>query len=156
MEITDRLFSIKPFESSPAEKVRCDYSCYMHNGTVAMRLFCTDRRIPENADLTRQYCIPYATVTVNLDVSSLLPYDHQFIDENNLPGIGKWLSDNGIAQPTGIIAPSGYCIYEAYRFNVPEKTLKEVAEHRRQCRTNPPNIAHADLIRNQNTPKPKK
>jgi hypothetical protein len=54
----------------------------------------------------------------------------QFVDENNLPGIGAWLRQNNIAQPTGMHAASGYCLYEAYRFNLNEKDLKEVISRR--------------------------
>lgn len=60
------------------------------------------------------YWEPYATVTVNLQY----PVDKNvaFVDENNLPGIGKWLEENGIAEPTGIVRQSGYCTYPLYRF----------------------------------------
>jgi hypothetical protein len=61
----------------------------------------------------------------------------QFIDENNLPGIGAWLRANNIAHPTGYHCPSGYCMYEAYAFNLPEKDLKEVINRRNELGTAP-------------------
>ena len=56
---------------------------------------------------------PYADVTRWLfDVG-----DRQaFVDENNMPGIGQWLEDNGLATYTGIDMPSGYCMYPLYEF----------------------------------------
>lgn len=156
MDTEDMLFMIKPFDSFPAERVRCEFTSYHHNGTMAMVLFCTEKGIPESADITKQYCIPYGNVTVNLDVSHLLDYNIQFVDESNLPGIGRWLSDNGIAQPTGIIAPSGYNLYQAYRFDLPEKALKEVVQRREQLGTKPPRISQVDISSGRNTPKPKK
>lgn len=156
MEITDRLYSIKPFESYPSEQVRCEFCSYHYNGTMAMRLYGTDSRIPESTDISKQYCVPYANVTVNLDVSHLLGYDQQFIDESNLPGIGRWLEENGIARPTGIIAPSGYNMYEAYQFLLPEKTLKEVKERRSTLGTEPPRITIRENNSNHSTPKPRK
>jgi len=60
----------------------------------------------------------YGTLTVNLPDSFLLPEDTQFVDENNLPGIGKWLEDNELATPTETIQQSGFCTYRAYKFNL--------------------------------------
>lgn len=94
------------------------------------------------SDPRKLYCEPFGVVTVNLFESKLLPYNMQFVDENNLPGIGAWLRQNGIAQPTGTHAASGYCLYEAYRFNLDAKDLKEVIDRRQQLGTQPPEQRH--------------
>lgn len=62
----------------------------------------------------------YATVTVNLPESTFFERNIQFVDENNMPGIGKWLEDNGIATNTGYAAQSGFCTYPLYEFNIDE------------------------------------
>ena len=48
-----------------------------------------------------------------------------FVDENNLPGIGEWLEANGLAINTGILMPSGYCVYPLYEFT--DKFFESVA-----------------------------
>lgn len=60
----------------------------------------------------------YGTLTVNLPDSVLLDEDTQFVDENNLPGIGKWLEDNELGIPIGTEQLSGFCTYRAYKFNL--------------------------------------
>lgn len=62
----------------------------------------------------------YAVITVNLPESDLLPWDTQFIDNNNHPWVYKWLIDNGIAEPTGLIRRSGFCSYPAMKFHMAE------------------------------------
>ena len=111
----------------------CSVASYTNNGTLAIQLF-NKPEMPEGfhlpEDPRKQFCEPFGIVTVNLFESTLLPYNVQFVDENNLPGIGAWLRQNNIAQPTGMHAASGYCLYEAYRFNLNEKDLKEVISRR--------------------------
>lgn len=60
----------------------------------------------------------YAVITVNLPESDLLPWDTQFIDNNNHPWAYKWLIDNDIAEPTGLICRSGFCSYPAMKFHI--------------------------------------
>ena len=121
-------------------EVMCSVASYSNNGTLAIQLF-NRPSLPEGypmpSDPRKLYCEPFGVVTVNLFESKLLPYNMQFVDENNLPGIGAWLRQNGIAQPTGYHAASGYCLYEAYRFNFNEKDLKEVMDRRQQLGTQP-------------------
>ena len=88
-------------------------------------------------DPRKQFCEPFGVVTVNLFESGILPYNVQFVDENNLPGIGAWLRKNGIAEPTGVHSRSGYCMYEAYSFKIPQKDLKEIIERRNDLGYNP-------------------
>ena len=136
MENTDELerqYSITLWEGLPPTEVMCSVASYTNNGTLAIQLF-NKPEMPEGfhlpEDPRKQFCEPFGVVTVNLFESTLLPYNVQFVDENNLPGIGAWLRQNNIAQPTGMHAASGYCLYEAYRFNLNEKDLKEVISRR--------------------------
>ena len=55
----------------------------------------------------------YAVVTVNLN-HPLQSDDMAFLDENNYPGIGKWIEKNRLGLPMGVIAASGYCRYRLY------------------------------------------
>lgn len=139
-EVLDRQYSIRLFDGMPPMEVMCSLASYTNNGTLALQLF-NKPDLPDGYPLPddprKLFCEPFGVVTVNLFESRLLPYSVQFIDENNLPGIGAWLRQNGIAQPTGVHAPSGYCLYEAYRFNIPEKDLKEVIDRRQQLGTQP-------------------
>lgn len=145
-EVLDRQYSIRLFDSMPPMEVMCSLASYTNNGTLALQLF-NKPDIPEeylpSGDPKKLFCEPFGIVTVNLFESSLLPYNVQFVDENNLPGIGAWLRQNGIAQPTGLHAASGYCLYEAYRFNIPEKDLKEVIDRRQQLGTQPMEQRHS-------------
>ena len=120
----------------PPQEVMCSVASYSCNGTLAFQLFGRSE-YGESADSRRQFCDPYGVATVNLPESAFLPYNVQFIDENNLPGIGAWLRANNIAHPTGYHCPSGYCLYEAYAFNLPEKDLKEVMNRRNELGTAP-------------------
>lgn len=138
-DITDKSFLITSFFQPEGVDVKCRFSSYTHNGTLAMQLFCRPDD-PIEASLFSAgkdpYCIPYGTVTVNLPLSDRLPLAVQFVDENNLPGIGQWLSKNGIAQPTGLYAQSGYCEYQAYKFNAPKQALEEVQTRRNEITQN--------------------
>ena len=120
----------------PPQDVMCSVASYSCNGTLAFQLF-GKSEYGEITDSRRQFCDPYGVATVNLPESAFLPYNVQFIDENNLPGIGAWLRANNIAHPTGYHCPSGYCMYEAYAFNLPEKDLKEVINRRNELGTAP-------------------
>ena len=133
IDVLDRQYSITLWEGLPPTEVMCSVASYTNNGTLAIQLF-NKPEMPEGfhlpEDPRKQFCEPFGVVTVNLFESTLLPYNVQFVDENNLPGIGAWLRQNNIAQPTGMHAASGYCLYEAYRFNLNEKDLKEVISRR--------------------------
>lgn len=60
----------------------------------------------------------YGDITVNLPNSHTLPSDCAFVNENNTPGIGRILTETGVATPLFQSARSGYCTYFAYRFNL--------------------------------------
>ena len=70
------------------------------NGTVALMLNETDGEL-------------YAVATVNL-CHPLQSESMAFLDENNLPGIGKWIEDNHLGMRTGVFAASGFCSYPLY------------------------------------------
>lgn len=123
-------------------EVKIEYAAYNCNGTLALQLFCkpNEDEMGYYSQFGRMakdpYQSPYGIATVNLPESEVLALNEQFVDENNLPGIGKWLKDKGIAEPVGIEAQSGYCKYPAYRFKVPEEALEKIRTARAE-------IAHA-------------
>lgn len=139
-DVLDKVFSIRLFSGVPEQDVMCSVASYSCNGTLAFQLFASPERFSggsNGSDLRRLFCEPFGVVTVNLPESGLLPHNVQFIDENNLPGIGAWLQKNNIASPTGYHCPSGYCLYEAYAFNLSSKDLKEVIDRRQDLGMNP-------------------
>ena len=74
---------------------------YRNNGTLAVLMF------KEVGEL-------YKNVTVN--VNHPMPSDEMmFLDENNLPGIGKWIRKNKIGINLGAIACSGQSKYPLYK-----------------------------------------
>ncbi len=56
---------------------------------------------------------PYGNVTINLN-HPLQSDRMAFLDENNMPGIGKWIEKNGLGSFTGVKACSGFCVYPLY------------------------------------------
>lgn len=58
---------------------------------------------------------PYATATVNFDF--LCP-GCAYVDDNNLPGIGKLLQKNDFAKPLGAKRHSGFVDYSLYEFDL--------------------------------------
>ena len=73
---------------------------YRNNGTVARMLNDPDGEL-------------YAVATVNLN-HPLQSDSMAFIDENNLPGIGKWIEENGLGVRMGVTATLGFCRYQLY------------------------------------------
>ena len=70
------------------------------NGTVAVLM------VKEDGEY-------YADVTVNLN-HPMQSSQFAFLDENNLPGIGEWLTDNNLGIFMGVKACSGFCVYPLY------------------------------------------
>ena len=143
MEKEKDIFEIEMF--GQRNEVRLDWASYGCNGTLALQLMCKPDEYEEGyysqfgrmADT--MYVVPYGVATVNLPDSEHLDLNEQFIDENNLPGIGEWLQRNNIARPTGRIGFSGYCMYPAYRFNAPKEALEKILSARQEIarRNNP-------------------
>lgn len=78
---------------------------YDNNGRLAVLAFTTD---------DGEY---FGDITVNLD--DPLPIgDYAFVDTNNSPWAVELLEKNGIAQPTGGYARSGFCLYPVYKFDL--------------------------------------
>lgn len=135
METNKDIFELEMFGQK--NEVKIEYACYNCNGTLALQLF--SKADDDELDFYKSignkisdpYVSPYGIATVNLPESTVLALNEQFIDENNLPGIGKWLVENRIAEPIGLAAQSGYCNYQAYRFNVPEEALEKIKSARR-------------------------
>lgn len=73
---------------------------YRNNGTLAVLMFKEDGEL-------------YGNVTVNLN-HPLQSDDMAFLDENNLPGIGKWLTKKKLGIDMGVKATSGFCSYPLY------------------------------------------
>lgn len=60
---------------------------------------------------------PFATVTVNI-MNGVASEEYQYIDTNNCSWAPKFIEDNGLGTPTGIMGFSGFCQYPLYRFNL--------------------------------------
>lgn len=71
------------------------------NGTVALVMETLDGEL-------------FDVATVNLN-NPMQSDDLAFLDENNLPGIGEWIEENGIGFHTGLLARSGFCVYPLYQ-----------------------------------------
>ena len=84
-------------------EVSLNFASYRNNDTLAVEM----NTVPDD-DF-------YAVITVNMN-SPLQNDTMAFVDENNLPGIGAWLRENGIAKPLGYIQRSGFCSYELFSF----------------------------------------
>lgn len=88
-------------------EVRFHTNHYANNNNLYIGLYSKDED---------DYWEPFADVTVNLPMKC--KENHGFVDVNNLPGIEKFLRENKIAEPTGTLMPSGYCVYPEYEFNM--------------------------------------
>ena len=112
--------------------MECELKTYHYGGTLAVQMFRTTPLQDAGMGLKsggedREL---FANLTVNLERSSELPLDVQFIDENNLPGIGDWLQENSMAEPYGVYATSGFFTYPSYRFKLSEEEKNLVRDIR--------------------------
>lgn len=138
------------------EDVKLFWEVYSCNGTLALQLNC--KPAEEDAAMFQRgldnpdevYIEPFGIVTVNLPESAFMPDNVQFVDTNNLPGIDRWLVENKIAEPTGIIARSGYCAYQAFKFNAPKEALMKVATRKEELHMN-----SAPLLRQESAHHPR-
>ena len=134
MENNKDIFTIEMF--GERNEVKLEFASYNCNGTLALQLFCKPDTqeagfYARDGEYSKNpYQVPYGVATVNLPESEMLKADTQFVDENNLPGIGQWLEENGIAIPMDIVAHSGYCTYRAYQFNVPKQARERIISAR--------------------------
>lgn len=66
-----------------------------------------------------EYPEPYGDLTVNLGIKC--KPNCAFIDiNNNGDSIINWLIANKLGMPTGRVAPSGFCVYPEFEFNMEE------------------------------------
>ena len=106
-------------------QVSVRYREYVNNSTLAVALYAKSE---DFFDIDDDDILPefesddfdelYAVLTVNLPESSMLDPDTQFIDNNNHPWAYKWLIDNDLAEPTGLIGRSWFCNYPAMKFHL--------------------------------------
>lgn len=73
---------------------------YQNNGTLAVLMYKEDGEF-------------YGDVTVNLN-DPLQSKGMAYLDENNLPGIGKWITEQKLGIDMGLSAQSGFCSYPLY------------------------------------------
>lgn len=65
------------------------------------------------------YAEPWSDLTVNLDFKCRT--NCAFIDINdNGKQIIDWLVKNNLGRPTGLILPSGFCVYPEFEFDMKE------------------------------------
>lgn len=82
------------------KKVCLTVSTYANNGTLAVLMTNING---EHLD----------TITVNLN--DMMQSDSMaYLDENNIPGIGKWVEKNGLGLPMYVTKKSGFCSYPLY------------------------------------------
>ena len=82
------------------KQVTLERSSYQNNGTVALIMNSLNGE-------------EYAVVTVNLN-HPMQSDSMVFLDENNYPGIGKWIERNHLGRQMGFVAASGFCRYPLY------------------------------------------
>ena len=107
--ISSKVYQIESYERT--YEVIPEYGTYQNNNSLAVSLRFKDKSQEED-DL-------FGTITVNLPESILVPSDAQFVDVNNFPNIGRWLKENGLANPVGISVHSGFVTYPLYQFHLP-------------------------------------
>lgn len=59
---------------------------------------------------------PFGNATVNISHTPAPDYCG-YLDTNNLPAIEKFVRENDLGEPTGVVGFSGYCTYPLYKFN---------------------------------------
>ena len=88
------------------------YDTYSNNNSLAVLLL---SRLEDKC----MYNEVFGVITVNLESSTYLPADEQYVDVNNYPQIENWLIDNNLASPLGRTETSGRVNYPLYRFKIP-------------------------------------
>lgn len=73
---------------------------YRNGGTLAVAMYSQD------GDL-------YDVITTNL-MDPIQSKSLAYLDENNHPGIGKWMERRGLAIPMYVNTQSGFCVYPLY------------------------------------------
>lgn len=108
---TEKVFNVRLSKSGRTYPVTLDFTSYVMDNTLAVRLISA-----------RPPWLPFATITVHLDESSGQEKNKAFLDTNNCPWAEEFLRDNGIAEPVdGVTGQSGFCTYPLYKFNLGSK-----------------------------------
>ncbi|MBR3208901.1 MAG: DUF4313 domain-containing protein [Bacilli bacterium] len=76
---------------------------YRNNGSLAVLIETTEGE-------------PFATLTVNL-ASGIAEGDYAYVDTNNCEWAEKFIKENELGTPTGIMGYSGFCEYPLYLFD---------------------------------------
>lgn len=92
-------------------------SKYANNGRTYLGLYCKEE----------EYFEPWTDITVNL-FGPITDESCAFVDTNNCPDIVRFLEENKLAEPTGRVRQSGWCMYPEYRFNYEEVDKHVVGE----------------------------
>ena len=93
-------------------------STYRENGVLALIAY----------EYTSFGCAyEYGVVSVNIDDLVFGP-TMTYIDENNHPGMARFLVDNGIAKYVGYVGHSGYCQYPLVNINFDELKKYYISE----------------------------
>ena len=109
-----RIFRISPsFGYHRAQDVICVERSYESGGSLAIELLCVDNDVVTE---------PYAILTVNLDYYSgwnVQTDKRAYVDDNNNGSWGclDFIEENKLGEPTGIMTPSGFCLYPLYEFD---------------------------------------
>ena len=82
MDTSKILYRYNAFDGNPEIFVRCSFSFYTCNGTLAVCMYRKPSHTMWIPDLYRLCCEPYAKITSNIPASTLLDYDEQFVNEN--------------------------------------------------------------------------
>ena len=122
-ELEQKIYRIDTYDRE--EEVVLRFDTYNINDSLAVSLYCRNSEMDTDVDNT-PFDDLFGVITVNLRESVTLPFGTQFVDVNNFPGIHKWLIDNNIAEPTPICARSGFCVYPAFKFKLPEEWVAKI------------------------------
>lgn len=85
--------------------VSLDIRQYADNGRIALQLITDEEGEPE----------PFGSLTVNIDAPA--PHYCGYLDINNLSNAGKFVTEHGLGEFTGITGRSGFCEYPLYLFD---------------------------------------
>lgn len=88
-----------------AIQVQLEIQQYMNNGCLYIGMNDFEDGYPE----------AYGDVTVNLD--GKVPNYCGYLDVNNMPGVEKFVTDNGLGEFTGLTMQSGFTEFPLYLFH---------------------------------------
>lgn len=102
-----RIFNLKT--SYGEERVFLYAGSYRNNGYLAVEMITTAWE-------------PYAVLTVNMPIGIGADATHAYVDTNNCPWAPAFLEENGLAEDTGVLERSDYCVYPLYKFDTSKFT----------------------------------